>query len=239
VISYESNRFLSVLSPASRNLLLDLCTEVDLPIRTPLFDAEAIPDFAYFITSGIASVVSYMEDGGTAEVEIIGREGIVGSLFLLGPGRVSTSCFMQMGGKALRIRLPELQRAFRSKEEIRDRILEFLQERTLTISQIAACNRLHEAEERLARWLLMAEDRTQSNILSFTQEFLAQMLGARRTTVTVVAGALQRSGFIEYQRGRVKIVDRVGLEDAACECYRNIRHLHNNLYSRPLPRTDG
>jgi CRP-like cAMP-binding protein len=229
-----TNRLLSVLSPASRNLLLAMCTEISLPIRTPLFDAEAIPDFAYFMTSGIASVVTYMEDGSTAEVEIIGREGIVGSLFLMGPGRVSTTCFMQMSGSGLRIRLSDLQKVFRSNEEVRDRILEFLQERTLALSQIAACNRLHEAEERLARWLLMAHDRTQGETLDFTQEFLAQMLGARRTTVTVVAGALQRSGLIEYKRGRVKILNRTNLESTACECYRTIRNLLDNLYSRAL-----
>ena len=99
-------------------------------------------------------------------------------------------------------------------------------------NQIAGCNRLHEAEERLARWLLMAQDRTQSDVLNFTQEFLAMMLGARRTTVTLIAGALQKAGLIEYQRGHVKILDRVNLEAAACDCYRIIRDLHTNLYGQ-------
>ena len=108
-----------------------------------------------------------------------------------------------------------MRQAYRSSEEIRDRILEFVQEQTISTNQIAGCNRLHEAEERLARWLLMAQDRTQSDVLNFTQEFLAMMLGARRTTVTLIAGALQKAGLIEYQRGHVKIIDRVNLEAAA------------------------
>jgi DNA-binding MarR family transcriptional regulator len=112
------------------------------------------------------------------------------------------------------------------------RILEMTQEQALSMSQIAACNRLHEAEERLARWLLMAQDRTQSEVLPFTQEFLAEMLGSQRTTVTVIAGALQRSGLIEYTRGHVRILNREELESAACDCYKIIRNLQNNLYKR-------
>jgi CRP-like cAMP-binding protein len=108
--------------------------------------------------------------------------------------------------------------------------LEFVQEQTLSVSQIAGCNRLHEAEARLARWLLMAQDRTRSDVLNFTQEFLAMMLGAQRTTVTLVAGDLQRSGLIEYRRGRVKILNRKSLEEAACDCYKVIKNLYNNLY---------
>ena len=118
---------------------------------------------------------------------MIGREGIVGSFHLLGSAPVSTESFMQLAGSGLQIPLIELQKAFRSSEEIRGLILEFVQEQALTVSQIAGCNRLHEADERLARWLLMASDRTQSDILNFTQEFLAMMLGAQRTTVTSVA----------------------------------------------------
>jgi CRP-like cAMP-binding protein len=126
-----------------------------------------------------------------------------------------------------------LRQAFRSSEEIRDRILEFVQEQTFSLGQIAGCHRLHRAEERLARWLLMAQDRVQSDYLYFTQEFLAMMLGARRTTVTVVAGALQESGLIEYRRGHVKILNRENLAAAACECYQVISELYKNLYAGP------
>jgi hypothetical protein len=152
-----------------------------------------------------------MEDGSTAEVGLIGREGVVGSFHVLGPAKVATSCFIQLEATSLRIPFPALVHAFRSNEEIRDRILEFVQEQAISLSQLAGCNRLHESEERLARWLLMAQDRTGTDVLDFTQEFLGRMLGARRTTVTVIAGVLQRSGLIEYRRGKVTILNRESL----------------------------
>jgi hypothetical protein len=101
--------------------------------------------------------------------------------------------------------------------------------------QLAGCHRLHEAEERLSRWLLMAQDRTQSDVLNFTQEFLGMMLGTRRTTVTIIAGILQRSGLVEYSRGRVRILNRENLEAAACDCYQVTKQLYDGLYSRALP----
>jgi CRP-like cAMP-binding protein len=195
--------------------------------------ARETPVHAFFMTSGMASVVTSMEDGGIAEVGVIGLEGLVGGFHLLGPSKNSTNCFIQLQGTALRITLRDLKNAFRDSEDIRDRVLEFVQFNSLTVSQIAGCNRLHEAEERLARWLLMAQDRTQSDDMYFTQEFLAMMVGARRTTVTLIAGALQRADLIEYSRGRVKILDRERLETAACDCYRICRDLFTNLYKYP------
>jgi len=229
------NRFLASLSSKSRDLLLKQSVEMDLPLRKSLYEAENVPRFAYFLTSGIASVVTSMEDGSTAEVGLVGREGVVGSFHLLGPAKVSTSCFIQLTATALRVPFSDLVRAFRTNEEIRDRVLEFVQEQAVSLSQLAGCNRLHESEERLSRWLLMAQDRTGSDVLEFTQEFLGMMLGARRTTVTVIAGVLQRSGLIEYQRGRVKILNRESLEAAACDCYRITKELYTGLYQHPVP----
>ena len=187
------------------------------------------------MTSGIASVVAMMENGGMAEVGLIGREGVVGSFHLLGPAKVSTSCFIQLEATALRIRFPDLMDVFRTNEEIRDRVLEFVQEQAVSLSQLAGCNRLHENEERLARWLLMAQDRTQTDTLNFTQEFLGMMLGARRTTVTLIAGVLQRGGLIRYQRGRVRILDRAHLEAASCDCYKITKELYTRLYRQAVP----
>ena len=190
-----------------------------------------MPKHAYFITSGIASMVTAMPDGGTAEVGLIGHEGLVGSFHLLGPARVTTECFIQLEATALRIPLRHrLQEIFLSSEEIHDRVLEFVQSRALSLGQLAGCHRLHEAEERLARWLLMAQDRVESDDLDFTQEFLAMMLGSRRTTVSAVAGELQRKGLIDYRRGRVRIIDRKALEAAACDCYQILQRLYVNLY---------
>jgi CRP-like cAMP-binding protein len=226
----KENILLATLSSKSRERLMANATAVELPLRTSLYEAERMPAYAYFPTSGVASVVTTMSDGATAEVGLIGREGVVGSLHLLGNSQVSTHCFVQLEATALRIPMAQLQKEFQTSEEIRRRILEFVQEQALSVSQLAACQRLHEAEARLGRWLLMARDRTQSETLEFTQEFLAMMLGAQRTTVTMVAGGLQRRGLIEYRRGRVKITDTKGLEAAACDCYQVTRRLYANLY---------
>ena len=182
------------------------------------------------MTSGMASIVGTTSDGETAEVGIVGREGLVGAMHLLGPAVAPTECFIQLPASALKIPFSKMLQLFKTSEEIRMRILEFVQEQTLSLSQLATCNRLHNAEERLARWLLMVGDRIQSDTMDLTQEFLAQMLGAQRTTVTMVAGTLHRAGLIEYKRGTLHIVNRRELEAAACDCYGVTRRLYSNLY---------
>ncbi len=224
------NLLLNSFVPEDQELLLSQSKSLDLPLRTVLYEAEEPPQYAYFITSGLASVVTSMRDGNTAEVGIIGREGLVGGLHLLGPAPIPTRCFMQLAGSGIRVPFALLQTAFRDRAPMRQRILEFIQEQTLTVSQTAACNRLHEAEERLARWLLMVMDRTGSDVINLTQEFLAQMLGSRRPTVTIAAGALQRAGLIEYQQGQIKVLNRERLEAAACDCYQMIKPIYYKLY---------
>jgi CRP-like cAMP-binding protein len=231
----HTNLFLDSLSGEMRSALTRLCVEVDLPLRKPLYEPAEVPMYAYFLTSGIASVVAMMEDGAMAEVGLIGREGVVGCIQLLGPANVSTRCFIQLEATALRMRFADLMNFFRTNEEVRDRILEFVQEQTVSLAQLAGCNRLHSNEERLARWLLMAQDRTHMDTLHFTQEFLAMMLGARRTTVTLIAGVLQREGLIKYQRGRVRILNRENLEAASCDCYQVTKGLIAGLYQHPAP----
>jgi CRP-like cAMP-binding protein len=135
---------------------------------------------------------------------------------------------MQMGGSALRMSFADLQVEFENLQPLREEIQRSMQTQALILGQLVACNRLHDVEERLARWLLMLQDRTQEDEILITQEFLAEMLGSRRTTVTMAAGALQRIGLIEYQRGHVHILDRERLEAAACECYPVIQKLSNN-----------
>ncbi len=231
-MSDTTNQLLDALSPSLREQILARCTPVNLARRTVLYQSQVVPEFCYFLTSGMASVITSMQDGESAEVSVIGREGMSGGLQLLGPGRVPTTAIMQLDGSGLRITMADMRRIFDTSDEVRSLVLESVQEQTNMIAQIAACNRLHEAEERLARWLLMACDRIGSAELNFTQEFLAELLGARRTTVTMVAGALQRSGLIEYKRGRVKILNHEDLKDAACECYQITADLHTRLYSQ-------
>ncbi len=230
--SFLSNRFLTSLSQGSRERLLVHAVAVSLPAKMLLYEAEQMPLYAYFVTSGVASIVTTLTDGGIVEVGMIGNEGVSGVQQIIGPAAVPSRCFVQLAGTAMRVPMDELRSAFRYSEEIRDQVLEFVQEQLLTLAQLAGCHRLHEAEERLARWLLMAQDRTQSDVLEFTQEFLAEMLGARRTTVTLVAGTLQRAGIIEYRRGRVVILDRKSLESVACDCYQVLKPLYDGLYLR-------
>jgi CRP-like cAMP-binding protein len=226
------NLFLSSLSPESRERLVSASIAVTLPVKTLLYEANEIPHFAYFLRSGLASVVTPLAEGDSAEVGFIGREGVIGSLHLLGPAVLPTRCVMQLEGTAFRISLAALQNAFDSSPEVRRGILKFVQEQAATTNQIAGCNRLHDIQQRLARWLLMAQDRTKADSLHFTQEYLSEMIGSRRTTITTVAGNMQRQGIIEYQRGHIKILNRAGLESAACDCYRVIRELYANLYKQ-------
>jgi len=223
--SSPSNFILAALPQELRKSLLLRMEPVDLPVETVLLRPGEKPEFAHFMTSGITSVVTFMTDGIGAEVGLIGREGMVEAFHLLGPASSPTTAFLQVSGTALRMPFADLQKeAFRLEPLLRC-ILEFVQRHNFTLNQLAACNGLHEIEERLARWLLMVEDRVDSPRFQLTQEFLAEMLGTRRTSVTLAAGSLQRSGLIEYTRGRIHILDREKLQGAACECYPIVREL--------------
>ena len=203
-------------------------------MRTPLFDPGELPTHFYFLTSGIASIVTDMEDGSVVEVAILGREAMPGSLLLLGGQPLPTRCFMQMAGTGLRIGRKDFTLEFQSNSELRARLLQQVQYEALTLGRLSACNRLHEVEERLARWLLMVSDRIEADLLEVTHEFLGQMLGTRRTTVTTTVGILQKAGLIVASRGTVHILDRARLEQSACQCYAAMRRFHHHLYSAPV-----
>ena len=225
-----TNLLLLTLPQSYRSALLARLKPIALPLRTVLYEPDESPKYAHFMTSGIASIVSSMADGASAEVGIWGHEGLVESFQLLGKARIPSRCFIQMEGTAQRMPFKDVQKEFLEVPEFRAAVLQCVQSQGFILGQLAACNRLHEAEERLARWLLMVRDRVESETYFLTQEFLANMLGARRTTVTAAAGELQRNGLIKYSRGRIHIVDPDGLENAACECYKTVRTLHQNFY---------
>jgi CRP-like cAMP-binding protein len=230
LIQAMSNRLLDSLPADYRRSLLSRMEQVALPIPTTLYRPNTLPKYAHFMTSGVTSIVTFMEDGNGVEVGLVGCEGLVEGFHLLGAAAVPTTGFVQVEGTALRLPFAELQHEFLVSEALRSRVLQFVQAQGLILGQIAACNRLHEVEERLARWLLMVQDRLGQNKFYLTQEFLAEMMGARRTTVTLAAGSLQRSGMIEYRRGHIHILDRESLESAACECYPLVRDLIPKLY---------
>jgi CRP-like cAMP-binding protein len=227
----RSNLLLDRLPQAYGTSLRKRMEEVSLSTKTVFFQTAKRPKYAHFLTSGIAFIMTVMADGSRAEVGWIGREGVVEGLHLLGPARMPTSAFLQFEGTALRILFTELEKEFLHSEHLHSYILESVQCHNLVLNQIAACHRLHAVEGRLARWLLMVEDRTRSNSFVITQEFLAQMLGTRRTAVTLTAGRLQRAGLIEYRRAHIRILDRPKLERLACECYPIARDLIANLHA--------
>ncbi len=227
----KTNLLLESLSQESRTAILSQSKELELPTRASLQAQEEEPRYVYFPTAGVASVVVEHFEGAASETALIGREGVAGALSLLGTSVPTAECFMQVAGSGYQIPLNKFRELFIHSAEIRTRILQCVQQQAMTTMQVAACNSAHEAEPRLARWLLMVQDRTQEDAFQLTQDFLAQMLGARRTTVALAAGTLQHSGFIEYSRGKVKILSREALKTAACDCYEVTHRLLLNLYS--------
>jgi CRP-like cAMP-binding protein len=230
MVQKTSNLLLDSLPPAQRKSLLAHMEPIALPIGTVLYGTGEQPQFAHFMTSRIASIVTFMADGAGAEVGLIGREGVVEGINLLGTAKPPTTGFIQVEGSALRIRYAELQRQLELPGILFRRILEFVQCHGFILSQLAACNGLHEVEERLARWLLMVQDRVQSDQFYLTQEFLAEMLGIRRTSVSGAAGSLQKKGLIAYRRGNIEVLKRQELESVACECYPIVRDLAFHLH---------
>ena len=227
----HSNLFLSRLSPESRDAIVSRATVVNLPLQTVLYRPGVAPRYVCFLMSGLASVATPTLNRRNVEIAFVGREGMVGSMQLLGPTVLGARCTINLAGHGLRIPFAALKALFDSSEEIRNRILEFVQVQCAILAQVAGCNRLHGTEHRLVRWLLSAQDQTHSGVLNFTQEYLSEMMGTHRTTVTLLAGSLQERGLIDYCRGKIQILDRTRLEAMACECYPVARRLRANLYT--------
>jgi CRP-like cAMP-binding protein len=190
-----------------------------LALRQVLHEPGDAMKSAYFCDSGLISILSVFPDGKSVEVGLIGNEGFIGLPLIVGFRTATTRAVVQIESMVYRIDGEALAGILPQCPTLERRLQQFAQIMTMQVTQIAACNRLHEVVERLGRWLLMSADRIGSNSVPLTQELLAQMLGTRRSSVTVAAGTLQKAGLIAYTRGEVRIVDRRGLEGAACECY--------------------
>ena len=228
------NRLLEALPVETSARILAACTPVELPLGTELFRRDEEPRFLYLLTSGMASVVFTSKGGMTIELATQGADSVVGWSFLFGPLLQSSDCSMQVPGSGYRIPLSVMQREFDTCVELRKRILEYAQHQGVAVKQVAACNRLHRAEARFARWLLMVADRLGSEDLTMTQEFLSNLLGTRRTTVAEVCADLGRIGAIEGRRGGLRVINRRILEAHACECYSILSDRYKELYKQPL-----
>jgi CRP-like cAMP-binding protein len=213
-----NNRILSSLPEAEVQRLRPLLKTVSFPLGMVLMNGRHAE--AYFLEKGIASVVVSLSDGTTVEVGVVGCDGIVGIPLLLGTGHTPGNTTIQIAGSGFRIAADDLRAEFDRPGEFRGLLQRYIHAFLVQTSQTAACNRMHTIEERLARWLLSCRDRMSSNRLALTHEFLGDMLGSPRTTVTLAMGLLENAGMVRRSRGAVTIVNREALEAAACECYR-------------------
>jgi CRP-like cAMP-binding protein len=201
---------------------------VNLPNHLVLHEAGKL-EFAYFPNRGLISLVVVMKDGKTAEAGIVGNEGFTAIPAAVGLSTSTLQAVVQITGDGFRVEFGALQNTLESAPNLRLMLNRFAVVQSMQVAQTAACNRLHNVGQRLARWLLMTQDRVDSGSLPITHDFLATMLGTDRPTVSSAAGALQKKGIIKYTRGAVKIVNRKKLEDSACECYGVIRQYDGEL----------
>lgn len=224
-----NNLILLSLPDKEYNLLRPHLEPSDLPQHTILQEPGDKIDFAYFLNDGMASLVALSHDGRSVEVGIIGKEGMVGMSLTAGLHREIFRTIMQMSGTGMRMRSEVFQDILLSAPSLRSKLGHFGLMHGMQVAQLAACNRLHGIDQRLARWLLMCQDRFDSQLLSLTHDFLAQMLGTGRPSVSLAAGMLENAGLIENSRGTVKILNRKSLEAVACECYGVIQHFNGGL----------
>jgi CRP-like cAMP-binding protein len=224
-----SNKILLSISDSEYNSLRPHLEYVRLPNHLVLHESGGKLEFAYFPNRGLISLVVVMKDGRTAEAGVVGNEGFTGAPAVVGLSRGPLRAVIQVTGDGFRIKVGALQNTLESAPHLRMMLNRYAAIRGMQVAQTAACNRLHDIKQRLARWLLMTQDRVDSGALPITHDFLATMLGTDRPSVSLAAGVLQKKGLIEYTRGAVKIVNRKKLEDSACECYGVIRQYDGEL----------
>ncbi len=224
-----SNLILLSTSDSDYSSLRPHLEYVNLPDHLVLHEAGGKLEFAYFPNRGLISLVVVMKDGKTAEAGIVGNEGFTGTLAAVGLSRGPMRAVVQITGDGFRIEAGALQDILESAPHLQLILSRYAVVRGMQVAQTAACNRLHDIKQRLARWLLMTQDRVDSELLPITHDFLATMLGTDRPTVSLAAGVLQKKKLIVYTRGAVKIVNRKKLEDSACECYGVIQQYDGEL----------
>jgi CRP-like cAMP-binding protein len=206
---------------------------VEMSFRSTLVLPDVPIHNVYFPESGWASLLVPLEDGDAAEVGLIGREGMIGLPLLFGVDRSITEALVQGAGTALAMEAGAFRRVLAENSALRDLLMRYAFALNTQLTMTAACNGRHLLEERLARWLLMSHDRVDGDEFPMTHEFLSMMLGVRRAGVTVAAGSLQKAGLIRYEQGRIQVMDRPGLENAACECHRVVTHEFRRVLGKP------
>ncbi|MFC0445375.1 Crp/Fnr family transcriptional regulator [Pseudidiomarina halophila] len=196
---------------------------VVLPLGKSLYESGDELKHVYFPTNSIISLVSVMENGDSAEISVVGNEGLLGIPLFMGGGSTPNRAVVQSAGNAYRLSARLLREEFKRHEKLHDLLLRYTQSLMTQMAQTAVCNRHHSIEQQLCRWILLSLDRIPSNVLTMTQELIADMLGVRREGVSAAAGKLQKLHVIEYHRGVVTVIDRPKLETLSCECYEVVR----------------
>jgi CRP-like cAMP-binding protein len=233
------NRLLRSLAGADVALLAPHCREMSLRQGLILQEQEAPFEQVYFPLSGVISLVTVMEDGDMIQTAMVGSEGAVGGFGGFGPCNAFSRALVQLPGEAVVIPVARFQAAVGQSNRIRNLILRYREVLLAQVQQTAACNALHPMEARLARWLLQVLDRVDDPNLPLTQDFIAQMLGAQRSTVSAIAHKLQEAGLISYSRGHILVLDWPMLEETACECYRAIRRRRVAMFRTEQERSGG
>jgi len=219
----RANRILAALPRKEIDSLKPHLEEMPLPQYYSFYEKDIPISHVYFPHSGVASMLSVMPDGMAVEIATVGPEGMVGMPILLGAEQMASRAFMQIGGEGVRIEAGAFRDMLTHCPALHRLLMRYTLALLSQMDQNSACNRTHSVEERCARWLLMTHDRVHQEQFPLTQEFLGQMLGVRRPTVSIATGMLEKAGLITYARGVITILDRGGLEEATCECYRIIR----------------
>ena len=223
------NRLLAALPEIVYRRLEPYLTFVSLPVGEICYEALEEIDTVYFPDTALISLVSTLSDGFTSEISLVGSTGMIGLPVILGSGYSQHRAFVQVSGSIVKISASILKHEFDTGGELQKLLLFYVEDRLNEVAQLSICNRHHNIEERMARWLLMVQDLVQSDELFLTQEFIGQMLGVNRPGVTLTAGTFQRSGLIRYTRGKITILNRNALEDIACECY---QLFHKHFYQQ-------
>jgi CRP-like cAMP-binding protein len=227
--SPRQNHILAALPAADYERLLPHLELVPLKLGAALYESGSAQGYVYFPTDSIVSLLYVMEDGSSAEIAVVGHEGVVGIALFMGGETTPSRAVVQSAGGAYRLRARMIKAEFGLGGEVQHLLLRYTQALITQMAQTAVCNRHHAVEQQLCRWLLLSLDRLPTNELTMTQELIANMLGVRREGVTEAAGKLQAEGLINYSRGRITVLDRPGLEARVCECYLVVKHEYDRL----------
>jgi CRP-like cAMP-binding protein len=223
------NRLLAALPPTEWARWQPQLEAVELPLGKVLYESGSTMSHVYFPTTAIVSLLYVLEDGASAEIAVVGREGLVGISLFMGGESTPSRAVVQSAGKGFRMRASLVKEEFDRSSAVLHLLLRYTQALITQMTQTAVCNRHHSLDQQLCRWLLLSLDRLDGNELRMTQELIANMLGVRREGVTEAALKLQSAGLISYARGHIKVLDRDGLEQRTCECYAVVKKEYDRL----------